>query len=666
MKVFCRSMILWAVLVVTLCAYATDIDKILNYRTLGDVRLSPDGHRAVFVATVADMDENLLNSDLWVADLETNRSFQLTRSPKRDFAPRWAPDGKKLAFLSDRGGKTNIWLIAPDGGEAEPATKFEKLSLSGFEWLPDGSGFVFLAPDPPSDAEEKRKKEKNDPILIDRDFKFGRLYRWKFGDKEPVKLTTADYHVSSFDVSRDGQWIVFAAQATPKVPDFMTSDIRLLDLADNSVRDLVVRPGNDQSPRFAPTGQWVAFLSSGDRDDWIGNSMLWLVRPDGAGLRNLSESFDEDLGTSYRWSPDGQSIFFLADQGVSTRIFRINVSSARFEAATDYDNWKVVNSFDLGAKAQTAVLTLSDPETPAEVYWLDFGARKLAKLTSVNADFVGTAPTTELVRYRSPDGLDLQGLLIKPKGFEAGKRHPLLVIVHGGPAGVFDNAFTPRRGAYPIHAFTDAGYVLWLPNPRGSGGYGEKFRQANVRDWGGGDYRDILQGVDLLIERGLADPERMGVMGWSYGGYMTSWIVSQTARFQAASMGAGLSNLVSMYGTTDIPPFQEVYFESPPWENLDLYLAHSAIRFVGQAKTPTLIQHGQEDRRVPLSQGEEFYLALKKVGVPVEMVVYPRQPHGIQEPKLIRDAMQRNLNWFNKWLLGLEPSPPKKEEKKTD
>jgi len=300
-----------------------------------------------------------------------------------------------------------------------------------------------------------------------------------------------------------------------------------------------------------------------------------------------------------------------------------------------------------------------------KVYRLDANAG-LRKLTSVNASFENTAPTTELLRYRSPDGFDLEGLVVKPRNYEKGKRYPLLVIVHGGPAGVFNYAFTPRRGAYPVHAFAEQGYVIFLPNPRGSGNYGEKFRQANIKDWGYGDYRDIMQGVDELIKQGVADPERMGEMGWSYGGYMTSWIVTQTDRFKAVSMGAGLSNLISMYGVTDIPEFSEAYFGGPPWEDMQGYLRSSAMNFVQNAKTPTLIQHGQEDRRVPISQGEEFYRALTARGVPVEMVVYPRQPHGIQEPRLIKDSLERNLAWFNKWVLGLEPPVEKKEEKKPE
>ncbi|MDA2913006.1 S9 family peptidase [Acidobacteriia bacterium AH_259_A11_L15] len=639
-------------------AGATSIEKILEYRSLSDVRVSPDGRWGVFVATFSDTEENTMNSDLWVVDLESGRSYQLTRGPKRDSEPKWSPDGKKIAFLSNRSGKTNIWLIHPDGGEAWPATEFEKLSVSDFEWLPDGSGFLFTAPDLPTPEEEKRKKEKRDVILVDQEFDYGRLYRFRLSEAEPEKLTEEDTHVNSFDVSPDGRWVAYGVQPTPKVPDFFRSDLRLLDLETGESRDLVKLSGLDMGPKFSPDGEWLAFISSTPEDAWIGNTYLHVVRPDGTGLRNVSRAFDErfgGFGGAMEWSADGQWVYFTGGQGAPVRLFRIRVDTGQYQPVSAHDQKRTVHAFDVEAQGRFALLALSDPETPAEIYRLGLETNELEQLTSVNEAFAGTAPQTELMRYRSNDGLDLEGLVVKPRDFQEGKRYPLLVVIHGGPAGVFTWSFTPRRGAYPIHAFTEQGYLVFMPNPRGSGGYGERFRRANVQDWGYGDYRDILQGVDLLIRRGLADRERMGVMGWSYGGYMTSWIVSQTDRFQAASMGAGLSNLVSMYGTTDIPEFPEAYFGGPPWEDMERYLRHSAIYYVSRAKTPTLIQHGQADRRVPLSQGEEFYRALKAVGVEVEMVIYPRQPHGVREPRLQQDVLERNLNWFNHWLLGIEP-----------
>jgi dipeptidyl aminopeptidase/acylaminoacyl peptidase len=242
--------------------------------------------------------------------------------------------------------------------------------------------------------------------------------------------------------------------------------------------------------------------------------------------------------------------------------------------------------------------------------------------------------------------------LTYPAGYLAGRRVPLLVVIHGGPAGVFIRSFIGAPSPYPVAAFASRGYAVLRCNERGSSGYGRAFRHANYKDWGGGDYQDILSGVDALVAKGVADPDRMGVMGWSYGGYMTSWVITQTKRFKAASVGAGVTNLMSFTGTADIPSFIPDYFGGEYWDTFDTWRARSAMFNVKGVTTPTLIQHGESDRRVPISQGYELYNALKRQGVTTRMVVYPRQPHGIQEPKLMLDAMTRNLEWFDHYVLG--------------
>ena len=259
---------------------------------------------------------------------------------------------------------------------------------------------------------------------------------------------------------------------------------------------------------------------------------------------------------------------------------------------------------------------------------------------------------TEVIQWKSTDGMRIEGPLTYPVGYRDGKRSPLLVLVHGGPSGVFTRSFIGTRGAYPIAAFAAQGYAVLRCNVRGSSGYGKQFRYANYGDWGGGDYRDILSGVDHVVEMRVADPERLGVMGWSYGGYMTSWIITQTSRFKAASVGAGVTNLMSFTGTADIPGFMPDYFGGEFWDVFDKWAAHSTMFNVKGVTTPTLIQHGEEDLRVPVSQGYELYNALKRQDVATRMIVYPRQPHGIREPKLQLQAMRANLEWFNQYLKG--------------
>jgi dipeptidyl aminopeptidase/acylaminoacyl peptidase len=276
--------------------------------------------------------------------------------------------------------------------------------------------------------------------------------------------------------------------------------------------------------------------------------------------------------------------------------------------------------------------------------------RPLTRLNGWTAEYATLRK--EPLRWKGADGMEMEGLLVRPAGASPGRKVPLLTIVHGGPAGVFSNGFNVRRGVYPVQLFAQAGYAVLLPNPRGSGGYGEVFRKANLRDWGEKDYEDILAGVDALIDSGLADPGRLGIMGWSYGGFMTSRVITKTKRFKAASVGAGVTDTISFTGVADIPPFMRSYFGAWPWEDPALYASRTAIYNARGITTPTLIQHGEADARVPISQGWELYVALKEQGVPVEFVTYPRQGHGITEPRLIKDAMRRNLDWFERWIKG--------------
>jgi dipeptidyl aminopeptidase/acylaminoacyl peptidase len=255
---------------------------------------------------------------------------------------------------------------------------------------------------------------------------------------------------------------------------------------------------------------------------------------------------------------------------------------------------------------------------------------------------------TKLVKWKSTDGLEVEGLLTYPVGYKAGVKVPLILNIHGGPAGVFTETYLGRFGIYPLATFAARGYAVLRPNPRGSSGYGRKFRFLNLNDWGGKDYEDLMTGVDHVIAMGVADPERLAVMGWSYGGYMTSWIIGHTKRFKAAVVGAGVTNLWSFTGTADIPSFLPDYFSGQPWDNFEAYRKHSPMTYVKGATTPTLILHGDADLRVPLSQGYELYSALKQQGLKTQMVVYPRMPHGPREPKFILDIMERHLDWVER------------------
>jgi dipeptidyl aminopeptidase/acylaminoacyl peptidase len=364
-------------------------------------------------------------------------------------------------------------------------------------------------------------------------------------------------------------------------------------------------------------------------------------------VRRLYQTFDEQPGL-ISWSADGKHIYFTETHGTVGRLAALPVDGGAPLLVSNLDF--NVNGAAPNATGSTVAMTSQWSDRPPEVFVsrLDrFVPRQVSRVHELPNAPLGR---TTALRWKS-DGRDIEGLLTYPVGYRAGQRVPLLVVVHGGPTGVFTQSFIGTASPYPIAAFASRGYAVLRVNPRGSSGYGRDFRYANYRDWGGGDYRDIMRGVDHIIELGVADSTRLGIMGWSYGGYMTSWVITQTKRFKASSVGAGVTNLMSFTGTADIPGFIPDYMGGEYWDNFDAWRSRSAMFHIKGVTTPTLIQHGERDLRVPVSQGYELYNALKRQNVPVKMVVYPRQPHGIQEPKLVLDAMQRNLEWFDRWIL---------------
>ena len=640
------------------------LEGLLGYRHLGNVRMAPDGTQAVFVAIESDLERNASNAHLWVTDFSSRQTRQLTVREERVAAPTWSPDGSQIAFLSNRSGPRQIWTMAPDGGEPPSAVPAQRLNITHFHWLPDGTGFAFLAPDPPirragtgplTGAGPGARRPPPGPIVVDANPRYQRLYRQRVGEGQPELLTAENDHVTSFDVSADGGWVAMTTQPRPGPGFGMQSDVKLLGLASGDAIILVTSPTPIAAPQFSPDGQWVAFVSRDDPNaNVLHNRYLQVVRADGSERRTLTRSVDENV-LGFEWAGDGKSLVFWVYWGVANKAYRVERSGGEPQLLQAFaQDWSLERGegVSFGNDGGRGAAALSNSESPAEVYLLEGGGRQLRRVTAINQAFAALAPQTEVLRYESDDGLALEALVVKPRDFQAGRRYPLLVVVHGGPPSVFSDAFAPRRGVYPIHAFANAGYVLLLPNPRGSTGYGERFRQANIRELGGGDFRDIMTGVDRLIEDGVADSSRMGMMGWSYGGQMSYWTLTHTDRFRAISAGAGIANLASHHGTGQAKGYgqHDAYWGVTPWEDPQIFIESSALFYIEHAKTPLLIQHGQNDTIVPVSQAHEFYAAAKRVGLPVEMVIYPGQPHVIQSPRFLLDGMQRNLAWFNRWL----------------
>ncbi len=631
-------------------------DDVLAVKQVSDAQISPDGKWVAYVVSAVDLAQNAVNSDVWLVAADCAGpaacpSVRLTTNPKADGQPRWSPDGRWIAFVSAREDRPQLWMIRPHGGEAEKLTD-SKTGVQSFQWSPDGKTIAFLAPRAPTADEEKREKEKDDAIVVDHDFRMSRLWTIDVATKTAVELVKGDFQIGEARWSPDGTRIALVASPTPKADDGSRSDIHIVTVATGERRKLIENAGPDNSPRWSPDGRWIAYLTRGDTLRAFGQQRLTVIAADGGAPRSVAPNFLYQPGAA-SWSPDGQTLFFTASVRTTSQMFSVPVAGGEPRQLTQIRG--VMSPPTMSADGQTLALIFGNVQQPNDVYLAKLGpAIEPRRLTNHHPDLAEIAlGKSETVRWKSRDGMEIEGVLVYPVGYDPAKRYPTMAFIHGGPAGVWTESFPGGWNNFG-HVWAGQGWVSFYPNIRGSSGYGEKYLKANVRDWGGGDYLDIQSGLDQLVKRGIADSTRLGQSGWSYGGYMTAWTLTQTNRFKGVMVGAGLTNMYSMYSTNDLQTTLENYFGGEPWNDEQAYRRASAMMFIKQAKTPTLILHGQQDTRVPIGQAQELYMGLKKNDVPVTLVFFPREGHGLSEPRHQLDKIKREYAFFAKTVLGVE------------
>lgn len=610
-------------------------------------RISPDGSRVAYTVSETKMEKDKewkSVTQIWVVPVAGSKARQYTRGEKNSTAPEWSPDGTMIAFLTDRekDGERQVWMMMADGGEAWAVTS-HKGGVSGFRFSPDGKRMVLTAVDQPNKDEEDRKKVKDDTIVMDRDIKMSHLWLFDIEKKDEKRLTEGNFTVTDPQWSPDGTRVTYVTRPTPKADDGDLSDIWMVTVASGEKKKIVGDEGSSDSARWSPNGEWIAYGGNPVGGSGVNTTYVYLLPAAGGAPKQLTAKFDLDAGTPV-WSRDGKTIYFSTNVLEANEVFAVDVATGAVKQLTKRGGSTGIT--EMSRDGKTVVGTTAMSQHPAQIYTSNPAFTTVKTIADHNSwlqDY--SLAESEIVKWKSKDGTEVEGVLTKPVGYTSGKV-PFLLNPHGGPTGASLNSW-----AGTVQVLAANGFAVLQPNFRGSTGKGLAFAQANKNTWGKGDFEDCMTGVDAMIAAGIADPDRLGAFGWSYGGYMTFWILTQTDRFKAVSPGAGISNIYSMYSQNDIQRYLRwFYSDKAPWDATDLYWGRSPMAHVRNVKTPTMILHGQADTRVPLAQAQEFYMALKERNVPVEFVVYPREGHGFTEPRHNVDRVRRYVRFFARYL----------------
>lgn len=612
-------------------------EQALNLRRISDLRFSPDGARLAFVVS-----EPVKGTDnfrhIWLLDMATHRARQYSWSSKSEDSPRWSPDGNSLALLSDRDGNRQIYLMPSAGGDAYPVTS-GKRSIVAYAWAPDGQHIAFLAPDAPTPAETKKKENRDDAIVVDHDRKPNRVWLLDVASKQVRALTDERWSVRELVWEPSGQGLILAATNRPASDD-NTLGIYRLPVAGGTPQLLVQPTGPMGDVHISADGKQIAYLASPDggpepHDVFVRN----LDAPASQPSQDLTaESLDRAMN-GIAWMRDG-SLVAEAQQGFGTALYRIQIGGSALpitEATPNPRSYAIAPNGTIAFVGQTGT-------RPPEVY-MAAPHDAPTRVSDVNASWAGVELSRpQPFHYATFDGLQIEGRWLKPLAATGNGPFPLVVLVHGGPTGAWSDSIEAWGQLLAAHGFAAAYF-----NIRGSTGYGAQFMESNRADWGGADFKDVMAGVDYLIKQGIADPQRLGIGGWSYGGYMAEWAITQTNRFKAAVSGAGMVDLIAEFNTENGTSYDK-WFWGLPYDKPQPMIAHSPFIYLKNAHTPILILQGVADTTDPLGQSTGLYRGLKFYGAPAELVEYPRENHGFHEQEHQIDRLNRIVAWYEKYL----------------
>jgi dipeptidyl aminopeptidase/acylaminoacyl peptidase len=647
------------------------------FEFISDPQISPDGKLVAYVVTKVDRAQNRRNSSIWVAATDGGRApWQFTTAPQSANSPRWSPDGKSLAFLSSRPVESNpattaetpraqVYLLSMNGGEAKRITNL-KNGVSVFRWSPDGTRLAVVSRVGPSDSRPENKDRSDVRHYRNTQYKFNdtgwfddrRTHIWivevKSGSAKQI-TEGDDWNDSDPQWSPDGTRLAFVSNRTGKeYEDNRNSDVWVISAAGGKLTKISDHNEADNQPRWSPDGKWIAFTGElHDRD----HPQIWLAPAVGGAPSVLAANGLDLIPGGLEWSDDGKSLFFETGVKGEFQLFRVDVLSKTITQVTS--GLRAVRSVDFNFGARTMVYLVNDFKHLDNLYVADLSGANERRLTNLNEALWKQIQFADVERftYKSADDWDIDGFLVKPIGWKAGQKYPLILSVHGGPSGQYGVDWS-----HEFQVYAAKGYAVLFTNPRGSTGYGQKFERGIFNEWGGKDYLDVMNGLDAALRRyPWIDQDRMGVTGGSYGGFMTNWIVGHTDRFKAAVTLRSLSNFISDDGTRDGAYGHSSDFGGDIFQKMDLYWDRSPLKYAKSVKTPTLILHSDNDYRVPIEQGEQWFRALKHFGVTTEIVFFPRENHNLTrtgEPKHLVESLNWQLYWFDRFLNGNTSAVP--------
>ena len=666
------SVILLACLALAVPASAQDAgrramttDDGLDMVNLGGAVISPDGAWVLYSRSELDWKANKRKTTWWRVSAQGGEPYRyIGEDGGSGFT--FSPDGSRIAFTRIVDEKAQLFLLRTAGGEAVKLTD-HKTSVGSFEWMEDGSALCFVADEPRTEEEEKARKDGADAIFVDEGpngvdaNEWSNLWRVDATTGEEKRLTEVDHRVGSFSVSPDGGRIAFAARFENRRNQSNRSEIFLLDVATGDIRRLTDNHAPEGRVLFAPDGRRIAYEAPSDAEWELRLDKIWVMDVDSGERRMVSGVYQGNVG-SYVWTPDGQELLFGGLQRTDSNLFRLDVASGRVTRLTHAVGSLSPSSF---SRDRTRMAySFEDLDTPPDLWAGPTDGGQGTRLTEANpwVESQIALARSEVVKWESADGLEIEGLLVLPQERPRGTM-PLLLHIHGGPAGVFTNRFSAS-----FHVWAGLGYAQLLPNVRGSSGYTDDLLRGNMQDIGGGDFQDLMTGVDHMVGRGVADPDSLAVRGWSYGGILGGWTVTQTDRFKAASLGAMVTDWTSEYGPGFNHDVRLWYIGGTPWDNADEWRKKSSLSHVRNVKTPTLLLHGMNDRTDTEAQSMMFFQALRDQGKETRYIRFPREPHGFREPRHQRTRDVEEIRWVQKYLRGLEWTPweRKTEDKKAE